>query len=59
MPVVSLPVQQPHNIISPSVNHLDQAQFLLTLAAVLVGPIAVLALVVLFSKNIRRPVVPF
>ncbi|KAH8160386.1 hypothetical protein CIB48_g7867 [Xylaria polymorpha] len=58
MPVVSLPVQQPHNIISPSVNHLDQAQFLLTLAAVLVGPIAVLALVVLFSKKYKTSSCP-
>ncbi|KAI0479978.1 hypothetical protein F4859DRAFT_455399 [Xylaria cf. heliscus] len=58
MPVVSLPVQQPHNIISPSVNHLDQAQLLLTLAAVLVGPIAVLALVVSFSKKYKTSTRP-
>ncbi|KAI1747277.1 hypothetical protein F4782DRAFT_444995 [Xylaria castorea] len=58
MPVVSLPVQQTHKIISPSINHLDQAQFLLTLAAALVGPIAVLALVVSFGKKYKTSTHP-
>ncbi|KAI0454970.1 hypothetical protein F5B21DRAFT_218617 [Xylaria acuta] len=58
MPVVSLPVQQTRNIISPSVNHLDQAHFLLTFAAAVVGPIAVLALVVLFSKKYKTSTRP-
>ncbi|KAI0544418.1 hypothetical protein F4679DRAFT_38671 [Xylaria curta] len=58
MPVVSLPVQQTHKIISPSINHLDQAQFLLTLAAALVGPIALLALVVSFGKKYKTSIRP-
>ncbi|KAI8948865.1 hypothetical protein F4801DRAFT_437393 [Xylaria longipes] len=58
MPAVSLPVQQPHNIISPRINNLDQAQFSLALAAALVGPIAVLALVVSFSKRYKTSTRP-
>ncbi|TRX90321.1 hypothetical protein FHL15_008866 [Xylaria flabelliformis] len=58
MPVVSLPVQQTHKIISPSINHLDQAQFLLTAAAALVGPIALLALVVSLGKKYKTSIRP-
>ncbi|GAP84704.1 putative riboflavin [Rosellinia necatrix] len=53
MPVISLPVQQPHNILSPSLIPLGQARFLLTLAAALVGPIALLALAVTFSRKYK------
>ncbi|KAI0402579.1 hypothetical protein F4802DRAFT_352715 [Xylaria palmicola] len=58
MPVASLPVQQPHNIISLGLDCRDQARFVLTLAAALVGPIALLLLVVLFSKKYKITILP-
>lgn len=59
MPVVSIPVQQADSIISPSLIPLGQARFLLTLAAALVGPIALLALAVSCRRKYKtsnRPV---
>ncbi|KAI1129056.1 hypothetical protein F5Y10DRAFT_161931 [Nemania abortiva] len=58
MPVVAISVQQTHKLTSLSLVPLDQAQFLLTLAAALVGPISLLALAVSFSrkyKTSKRP----
>ncbi|KAI1200263.1 hypothetical protein F5X97DRAFT_98584 [Nemania serpens] len=53
MPVINLSAQQIHNIRSPSLVALDQAQFLLTLAASLVGPIGLLALAVSLSRKYK------
>lgn len=60
MPVVTVSVQQTHHLTSLSLVPLDQAQFLLTLAASLVGPIALLALAVSLSRKYKtsgRPAV--
>ncbi|KAI3326391.1 hypothetical protein HD806DRAFT_405349 [Xylariaceae sp. AK1471] len=59
MPVVNLPAQRTHSIISPGLIPLGQAQFLLTLAAALVGPIALLTLAISLSRNYKtspRPI---
>ncbi|KAI0521945.1 hypothetical protein F5B22DRAFT_511176 [Xylaria bambusicola] len=53
MPAVSFPVQQNHNIVCAGFIHLERAQFLLTFAAAIVAPIAVLALVVSFSRKYK------
>ncbi|KAI1162857.1 hypothetical protein F5B18DRAFT_362642 [Nemania serpens] len=53
MPVINLSAQQIHHIRSPSLVALDQAQFLLTLAASLVGPIGLLALAVSLSRKYK------
>ncbi|KAI8630031.1 hypothetical protein F5Y19DRAFT_68951 [Xylariaceae sp. FL1651] len=53
MPVVNLPAQRSHSVINPSHISLGQAPFLLTLAAALVGPIALLTLVVSFTRNYK------
>ncbi|KAI1183052.1 hypothetical protein F5B17DRAFT_155121 [Nemania serpens] len=53
MPVINLFAQQVHNIRSPGLVSLDQAQFLLTLAASLVGPIGLLALAVSLSRKYK------
>lgn len=59
MPIVSFPVQQADSSSSPSLVPLGQARFLLTLAAALVGPIALLALAVSCRRKYKtssRPV---
>ncbi|KAI1150978.1 hypothetical protein F4825DRAFT_377090 [Nemania diffusa] len=53
MPVITGSVQQTHKLTSLSLVPLDQAQFFLTLAAALVGPIALLALAVSFSRKYK------
>ncbi|KAI1110313.1 hypothetical protein F5Y14DRAFT_366234 [Nemania sp. NC0429] len=55
MPVIHLSAQQIHNIRSPSLVPLAQAQFLLTLAASIVGPIGLLALAVSLSRKYKTP----
>ncbi|KAI0101727.1 hypothetical protein GGR51DRAFT_309401 [Nemania sp. FL0031] len=53
MPAVTVSVQQTRQLTSLSLVPLDQAQFLLTLAAALVGPISLLALAVSFSRKYK------
>ncbi|KAJ8130667.1 hypothetical protein O1611_g2961 [Lasiodiplodia mahajangana] len=53
MPAIAVSVQQTHQFTSLSLVPLDQAEFLLTLAAALVGPIALLALAVFFSRKYK------
>ncbi|KAI0427802.1 hypothetical protein F5Y09DRAFT_20651 [Xylaria sp. FL1042] len=53
MPVVSVPVQQAHSIIRSGFVPLEQAQFSIAFAAALVGPIALLALFVSFSRQYK------
>ena len=59
MPVVSLPVRQTYGIFRSGFIPPERAQFLLTFAAAIVGPIAVLAFVVSYSRKYKttsRPV---
>ncbi|KAI1362578.1 hypothetical protein F5Y08DRAFT_270766 [Xylaria arbuscula] len=53
MPVVSLPVRQTHGIFRSGFIPPEGAQFLLTLAAAIVGPIAVLAFIVSYSRKYK------
>ncbi|KAI0537264.1 hypothetical protein GGR58DRAFT_354180 [Xylaria digitata] len=58
MPVVSVPVQQTHTVISTGPIPPEQAHFLFTFAGVLVGPIALLALFVSCSRRYKTSLGP-